>query len=366
MRGATSGLVAVLFMASCEDSCWQDDYTFVWHGQSVTLYAYGYTEGDACGGSFAELDGHTRMIVDELGVQDHPVSVYRWISRDFWEQLEDPCAGAFACAWPGEARSPVLPHMHEVVHTVTARIGDDGCPRLLDEGLAMVYDAPTPTSYLYPTPEYPLFDLLEVGITAHGLQYVRAAHFVAFLLEHYGPQSVVQLCEGLPAEPTLQQWEAAVSTTLGTTLDGLLTAYELYPWCTYPQMRARLWGCSGPPDFTFTAVGDEFVLEAGCEDRQATNGAWDDAGWDYIGDGLLLRRVAFTQDTWLRVSANAPGPSGIRPTYSSQECAPCSENPDVFVLNVDEATHFYRAGRYEVAVYFDKRDPVRLTMTVVE
>lgn len=366
MRGAGVGLAAVLLTASCEDACWKDDYDFVWSGEHVTVYGYGYDEAAACGGSFAELDGHTAMIRDELGLNEAQPSVYRWISPGYWEELGDPCLGLFACAWFGEVMSPVLPHMHEVVHTITDHIGSDGCPRLLDEGLAMVYDAPTPTSYLYPTPEFPLRDLMADGVSTHGLQYVRAAHFVSYLVETYGQRSIVELCEALPREPSLERWEAAIPAILGVTLEELLADYDLYPWCTYPQMRARLWGCSASPDFTFAAVGDELVVEAGCEDNQATNGAWDDAGWDFIGDALLLRRVSFTKDTRVKITVRSLGPSGLRPTYASQECASCSQDPDVFVLNVEEATHLYRAGQHEISVYFDKRDQVRLTMTVEE
>lgn len=362
MRRATIGLAGVLLTVSCGDACWQDDYDFVWHGEHVTVYGYGYTEADACGGSFTEIDGHTGMIMDELGIHDAPPSLYRWLSSDFAAQLDDtPCGGILECAWFGEAMSLMLPNMHEVVHTVEHHIGGDGCPRALSEGLAMYHNGPSPSWHLSPTADYGIRVLLEDGgVPLDGPAYVRAAHFVSYLIENYGPESVVELCEALPREPAMERWEEAIPATLGITLDQLLADYESYPQCSYPQMRARLWGCSGPADFTFTAKGDEFVVEAGCEDPQATN-----AVYGSIGDALLLRRVYFTEDRRVRVWAESLGTSGTGATVVTQECAACSEDPDVEVGNSEAGARLYRAGMHEVSVFFDKRDKVRLTMAAV-
>lgn len=52
----------------------------MWHGEHVTLYGYGQTEADACGGSFAELDGHTEQVKRDLGIEEAPAYTYRWLS----------------------------------------------------------------------------------------------------------------------------------------------------------------------------------------------------------------------------------------------------------------------------------------------
>src|SRR5262245_948720 len=119
MRRATPGLPVLLLTASCETSCWMNDYSFVWHGENVTVYGYDLGEADACGGSFAELDAHTGMIMESLGVYASTNYNYRWISEDYWRRLDEVCPPeAFACVLDGETRSRKLPHMHESVHMV--------------------------------------------------------------------------------------------------------------------------------------------------------------------------------------------------------------------------------------------------------
>ena len=68
MRSATLGTVAVLLMTSCYAD-WREDYDFAWQGERVTVYGYGHTKADLCGGSLAELDGHTAAIERALGVE---------------------------------------------------------------------------------------------------------------------------------------------------------------------------------------------------------------------------------------------------------------------------------------------------------
>jgi hypothetical protein len=165
------------------------------------------------------------------------------------------------------------------------------------------------------------------------------------------------LCNAISSGSTLSQWDAAVREILDVTLEQLLADYSQYPACDYQQFRARLWGCSGEPDFTFSAEQDQLVVDAGCSDPQATNG-----DLSTLGDAVLLRRVYFQEDTWVEVSAESKGKSGIGATYMSLECVPCSGDPQMFVELDDVDTQFYRAGLHEVSVFFDKRDPIRLTM----
>jgi hypothetical protein len=359
MHAARFGIAVVLLTTSCEDACWQDDYDFEWEGEYVTAYGYGYTEADVCGGSFAELDGHTAMIRAELGVEDAPPSVFRWLSPDFFES-ERPCPyDSAGCAPLDGAVAQTLPNMHEVTHTLTQHISSDGCPRLLDEGLAMRYYIYEPWEVLAPTwgdATMSLREAMEIGFEWTGTYYAHAARFVSFLVETYGLESIVQLCEVLPMEPRLATWDDAVRNIYGITLEQLLADYDEYPECSFSQMRARLWGCSGPPDFTFPADGNEYVVEAGCEDLQATNAAF------WTGDAILLRRVYVQEGMLIRISASSLGTSGTAATYMVSECAPCSEDPGVDVEISDDSYDllFLPAGMHEVSVFFDKRDQVRL------
>jgi hypothetical protein len=126
-------------------------------------------------------------------------------------------------------------------------------------------------------------------------------------------------------------------------------------------MRARLWGCSGGrEDFTFWAPGFEYVVETGCHDPQTTNAVRGTYG------AVLLRRVDLFDDMSLRVSSNAIGGHGDA-VHVLQQCASCLDGGVVMeeITNdpYDYETRFYPRGRYEVLVFFDRRDHVGLSIT---
>jgi hypothetical protein len=366
MREATILIAVALLTTNCGDA-WRDDYDFEWHGETVSVYGYGHTEADVCGGSFAEIDGHTAMIMADLGLEDGPPSVYRWMTPETFDAV-DPCPHAsYGCAPGGEAIATLLPLMHEVTHTITQYIGSDGCPRLINEGLAQIYDGPG-----YATIDSGWWDGLDMTpreAIAIGFEwtlpwYANAFRFTSFLVETYGTVSVVDLCEALPIEPTLATWDEAVRSVYGVTLEQLLAAYEAYPRCSFEQMRARLWGCSGPADIVLTNAGDDFTIQTGCHDTQATN-----AGSGRVGDALLLRRLYVDREMIVEVTTRTAGDRvGPVPSYIVQECVPCSENPGVFVDDDHqlEPRHVLRPGMYEVSVYFDRRDAVELKVSVVD
>jgi hypothetical protein len=365
MRGSEFGLAATLLLLTSCDHTWTDDYDFVWHGEHVTVYGYDHTEADACGGSFAELDGHAGMIKRDLGIEHAPAYTYRWLSYDYWEQLEDdnPCFEHAACARSGEAISRLLPHGHELVHSVTHYIGSDGCPQVLNEGLAMYYNEYPPTSTEAPMLEdASIREILANGLDGDLEEFGVTLHFVAFLAETYGPKSIVELCEALPKEPAISMWDEAIRSVYGITLEQLLEQFEEYPTCSYEHMRARLWGCSAGPAFPFWEAGDEYVVETGCDDPQATNSAWGE------NKAVLERRVYLGDDMELRIMSDTIG-VGAEAIHMIQECAPCSENPDVFVEIPDDPfteVRMYRAGVHEVMVIFDKDTNVRLSITADE
>lgn len=359
MRSATVAITVLLTMGCQED--WRDDYDFVWQGEHVTVYGYGHTEDEVCGGSFTELDGHTQRVLSQLGIEELPPIVFRWLSDDFWDQVDDTCQpGAYGCAGDGEVISRSLPHMHEVVHVLV------DCPRLIDEGLAMYYDGFFPvwmgraTWEIYP-PDHNVRDLMENGMTGGINEYTSAAHFVSYLDETYG-RRFVELCEALPHEPTMDQWDDASRSVYGLSLEELLADYESYPLCSYSQLRAKLWNCLSS-DFQFWAVGDEYVVETGCDDPEATNTSWNEE------EAVLTRRIFVPKEMKIRVSSDAIG-HGPDPIHIIQQCGRCSEDPEVFVENTDnpfgDKVRTYRGGLYEVSVVFDKDVNVRLAIEAVE
>jgi hypothetical protein len=343
-----------------------EHYDFEWRGEHVDVYGYGHTEADLCGGSLTEIDGHAAMIRAELGLADAPSSVFRWLSPDTWDAVEPCSPNALACASFGEAMAQVIPQMHEITHTIIDKIGSDGCPRLISEGLAMVYDGP---EYDEMTPYWDettmtIWEAMGAGFEWSPDFYANAARFASFLKETYGLELIVQLCEALPIEPTTAAWDETVRDVLGTSLEQLLADYEEYPECSYQQMRAKLWGCGGSPDVILTHEGERYILEAGCEDTKATNGVDD-----FTGDAVLLRRIHVNREMIVEVTSWTVGDKvGPDARYLIQECRPCSENPGVFVdagHPVIESRHTLRPGRYEVSVFFDRRDMINLSLSVV-
>jgi hypothetical protein len=360
MRRSPFVLVLVLVTASCYND-WRDDYDFEWHGEHVSVYGYGYTEDDICGGSLAELDGQVAMIKAELGIVDAPPSIVRWLADDFAADLTETCGtGVSACEVLGEALAPTLPHMHEVTHTITA----DGCPRLLSEGLSMYFDGAVATDWPTWEESMTLREAMELGFEWSGSFYIHGMRLVSYLAETYGLGAVMELCEGLAEQPTVEQWDIAARETLGVPLEQLLADYNDYPQCTYSQMRAKLWGCQRPADIQLYTEGQSYTIESDCNDPQATNAGGGP------GDAVLRRLLFVPWDMVIDVGVYAlPDGQGPEPAYVITECAACSENPGVFVdVTADPLygynLHTLRAGYYEVTVFFDRRDRVALRLSV--
>jgi hypothetical protein len=345
--------VSVLLLAT---ACWADDYSFARRGENVTVYGYGVSEADACAGSFDALDTHVAAVRDFLWVDGPQHYVYRWFSDAYWSDLSPCSSDAFACTSSGEALSRNLPDMHEAVHMVTYSIGSDGCPSVLDEGLARYLGAPNPREWDPSEGDirsHLTAEQIAVDMETHAL----AGHFVSFLVERYGAGSIVMLCNALPQETTIVDWELAVGRYLGKTLDALIAEYESYPVCTTQEYRARLWECAGDPDFTFSGEHDEFVIESGCFDSRAMNSAWG-----YVGNTVITRRIYFPEDTWVAVEFYSMGDSGTAATFVSQMCAPCSAGPQTVTTTDPVSSVLYRAGMHEIVLFFDQRDTVQLYM----
>ncbi|MFO7561813.1 MAG: hypothetical protein R6X02_04165, partial [Enhygromyxa sp.] len=273
MRKTSLATLALLLCVSCEDGCSDNDSSFVWTGENVIVHGAGRSQTEVCAGSFDALVARIRMVEDYLGVDEGGPYKYWWYSDARWKE-RDPCqSGGYACNnHLGSTLSRALPHMHEVVHMVTRRIGEDGCPLILDEGLAEHLDDQRWQDRA-PSPDLTLADLLDSDDFS-GEAYVRAAHFVAYLIDWHGIDSVRRLCEEIPLfHSGRSDWDRAVREVLGMSLDELLVDYEYYyPSCTRAQARAQLWSCAGAPDFVFIPNNPDnrhFKFEAGCDDPRA-------------------------------------------------------------------------------------------------
>lgn len=357
-------ILAIVFLTtSCHDD-WRDDYDFEWHGEHVSVYGYGYTEDDVCGGSLAELDGQVAMIKDELGLVDAPPSIVRWLTRDFAADLDWCGTKVLACEIYGEAVAPTLPHMHEVTHAIIEHIGTEGCPKLLSEGLSMYFDGAIAEDQSTSVEPMTLREAMTIGYEWSGSFYMNGMRLVSYLAETYGLSAVVKMCEVLPSQPTIEQWDTAARATIGVSLEQLLTDYDSYPQCSYSQMRAKLWGCQRPSDVRLYTEGQSYTIESDCNDPQATNAGGGP------GDAVLRRLLYVPWDMVIDVEVYALAErQGPEPVYMITECASCSQSPEVFVDVTDDPLygnnyHALRAGNYEVTVFFDRRDRIALRFSV--
>ncbi|MFO7564971.1 MAG: hypothetical protein R6X02_20165 [Enhygromyxa sp.] len=369
MRKTSLATLGLLLCVSCEDGCSDDDdSSFVWAGENVIVHGDGRSQSEVCAGTFDALVTRIRMVEDYLGVEGGGPYRYWWYSDERWKEF-DPCQSDASSACNnhlGHTHSRLLPHMHEVVHMVTRRIGEDGCPRILDEGLAEHLDDQKWRDRA-PSPDLTLADLLGSD-DFRGEAYIRAAHFVSYLIDWHGIDSVRRLCEEIPRfHSDRSDWERAVPKVLGMGLDELLVDYDDYdPTCTRAQARAQLWSCAGAPDFTFIPNNPHnahFKFEAGCDDSRATN-----ASFGKRGDATITRLVYFPIDTWIEVRARSLGDSGSRAWFIIQQCGRCEDDPQPQIFRTGDRTfgavgiYRFNAGLHEVTVFFDKRDTLFFSM----
>lgn len=354
-RAIISAFVGVL-AAGCQEEpgSWTDDYSFVREGQHVTVYGYGRDEGEVCGGSFEALDTHAAAILEFIGSDASVHYSYRWMSEDVFEGRCPP--GASACTASGEPYSRSIPDLHESTHAIFYTAWDNACPSFLSEGLAEYFSSPRRGADEAPDPSL-LPDVLTGAPIEIGDEYDLAGHFTSFLIEDYGVDAVRGLCEAIPFENSRADWELAVSEVIGGELDQLLAAYESYPTCTQHQYRARLWECAGEPDVTYNGEPElTFELVAACADERVLGPI---GGW-----AIVTRRVWFPEDQLASVTTVSDSGSIPLTTFMSQECAPCSAEPQVFVNDGQPPIFPFNAGMHEFIFFVEPDAEEPLTVRI--
>lgn len=304
-----------------------------WEGEVIQFAAEDPEQ--VCGGSKGYLDLHAQRLLSHFG-SDSPVEFY------FLEDVSSLCGSkldVIGCAEPGVVYSESVPHFHEVVH---ARPGD-GLPPVLEEGLATYFGDP------YPIRSQSSRERLIEFLTDNprGIEnsndYARAAHFVAFLVETHGLDSLRELDSRLSPTDSPSTLASAVSETYGQTLDLLLTAYEGYPECSGVVDVNLL--CDSPgiaPDGVITTI--DRSLDCSAPDILGPRD-----GMIFSSDVIELQPTVAGTRT-LRLS----GPDAEIGGYVLiRRCGPCPENgvgkinPGVSLISEDELP----AGRYLVRMY---------------
>jgi hypothetical protein len=359
MGKSAFGCLALLLAAGCQadSTTWTDEFSFVWHGEHVSVYGYERAQADACGGSLSALDTHTASILEFFGADDSMHYDYRWMSTAFWEGRCRP--GATACTAYGEPWTLDLPHMHETTHAALYAAWGDSCPSFLSEGLAEYFSDPRRTGTMLPDPSRVPEALTSAPVSGAD-DYNVAGHFTSFLIEEFGAEVIEDLCYAVPVYAnTLDDWDNAFSQVLGLQLAEVLTKYEAYPLCTQQQYRARLWECQGEADVTY-AGGDQettFEVEVNCSDERMLGPMGNRA--------ITTRRVWFPEDALAHIQVTETGiPGALAGVFMSQECAPCSAAPQVYQSDGLPPIYSFRAGMHEFIFFVPLDATVPLTVRI--
>lgn len=254
---------------------------------------------------------------------------------------DEYCPGKDAvtgCAPGHEVFSEWIPHEHELVHAA----GTD-MPAALEEGLATHWGDPWPFYAMASRERLHALLLQQVDITGVE-EYARVAHFLAYLSESHGWESLAELDRQLDADSGVDQVDRAFMDIFGKSLDIALTEYEAFPDCT-GIVDVSL-SCA-KDSITIGFLNPEFVREIDCASSEAI-GPYD--GMVFVEEVIDLE-PSIDGNRIVRALGDGVEKGGH---VLVRRCGPCAEN-GVGVANsssiafVDEAE--LPAGRYIVRLY---------------
>jgi hypothetical protein len=351
-------LAALLVLVGCqpEPYDWHDDYTFAWDGQHVTVYGYDRSEDEVCAGSFAAVDQFSASIIDLFDFDDSIHFDYHWMSSDFFEGKCPPKISACTARGDGP-RSRSIPNMHEVAHALSSEGKGRFCPGVLEEGLAEYLSGPRFYQKWYGQPKLSadLAEILTRSTIQGGEEYERAGHFVSFLMETYGPEAVMALCNQIPIYNDIEDWETKVPELLGIELPDLLAEYDQYPVCSRQHYRARLWECDGEPDAVAHPTQDVvFQVALDCSDPGTIGPLY--------GRAVATRRIFFPEAMRTGIFITDENGEDPKLDFNLQECAACSADPDIFTSTGFTTVFQFRAGMYDLILFGELDQPQKLTI----
>jgi hypothetical protein len=287
--------------------CPSDDLPEVqWVGEHVA-FAPEHPE-EVCAGTREYLDRRAGEMLERLGSEPSQIEYY------LVDDVDEHCSTSFVaagCAKPGVVYSMMVPLLHEIVH---ARSGN-GMPSVLEEGLATYFGDPFPL-YEMASRER-LADLLasNENLTSNA-EYARASHFVAFLTETFGWESVLELDDELSGESSPAQTDAAFQSVFDVDVAGALEAYEDYPEC-WGSVDTSL-ACVTPPVSTdpFVATFERVI------DCESADGVGPHYGMVFV-EGVIDVGPSVTGSRILSTTGDGATKGGF---VLIRRCGPCSEN----------------------------------------
>ncbi|KIG13835.1 hypothetical protein DB30_07490 [Enhygromyxa salina] len=334
---------------------------WLFQGQWIDIDGRDRTADETCGGTFAYVDAYAGALAVEFGVTEH-LGPYRWYSPEQYA-ADLPCGDDItACFVPDEQciHSPVLPHTHEVVHM--AEFATVNCPGVLSEGLAVFYssafgrDAKTSSFDR-------LVAIMETPTEPH--EYGMLGRFMAYLVEHFGVEAVLDVCRITGRYPDGPALSAALESVLGMTTKELLANFEpeLGPSCNHSRdYQSRVFACGAAqaaPDLGLVSVDGEHAI-----DVTFTLDCANDIMVGPLGNKMWLTR-RFNIDADDTYFASMWGEDGVEIPeleLTLAKCEPCGKSRTLLgpFIGPEELT----AGRYSLQVHApaDFRGSVNVTI----
>lgn len=210
-------LASASLVCACEQNVELPD--IIWKGERIH---YGIDRSEQlCGGTLEYLDQRAFAMQSKYGGK--PIKYY-WVDdvTPFCGPKYKGCA-TWARSEPfGIIFAEDALMLHEVAHIRQNRTNIGA----LEEGIAVRFGDPTPLATLSPREEF--IDELHAAPVRFRGGYSRAGHFMAFLSETYGWETLLELDDVLADGGTI---DAAMRSIVGVGLDEVLAAYSDYPDC---------------------------------------------------------------------------------------------------------------------------------------
>lgn len=256
-----------MLVAACVGCAPDDDLEIgspVYVGESFEVWA---SDGQtACGGTFDYmerwLDAFHQRVGPVLTTQHHR---YYWLSQTDWDHHQ-PCRN-HACAGRAHIFALGIPIEHEVVH-----IGTGSASSLLTEGLAEVYGT---TSNSLPNRELDVALFEEEQLP--GDHYADAGHFVRFMLDRHGQQTVLDWLWATKRGDSYEQVAGALAEVAGVSLDAELAEYRDAERCTGYGWRYDFAYCA-EPELPEGPDGWSWTLDFDCAAEDVV-GPYNDLMW---------------------------------------------------------------------------------------
>lgn len=262
-------LLSILLLGFATLGCAPDDEleigSPVYEGESFEVWA---SDGlTACGGTFDYmerwLDAFHHEVGPSLTTQHHR---YYWLSQADWDAYQ-PCSSGHGCARRATIHALDIPIEHEVVHVATGSAAS-----LLTEGLAEVYGS-TSNSLTNPELDVALFEDEQLP----GAHYADAGHFVRFMLDRHGQQTVLNWLWATSRGDSYEQVAGALAEVAGVSLDAELAEYRDAERCTAFGWRYDFAYCA-EPELPEGPDGWSWTLDFDCAAEDVL-GPYDDSMW---------------------------------------------------------------------------------------